>query len=68
MKITVSRTIDPLTRRDGFSANARNDCAFAFTEREAVAKLLLRLDCAATVEWLNGSVTLFHAPRGKGVA
>ena len=68
MKITVRKSFSPLARRDGFSANARNDCAFAFTERKAVSKLLSRLDCAASVEWINGSVTLFHAPRGKGVA
>lgn len=67
MTITVSRAVDPLTGRNGFSAKCNNDCAFSFSQIEAAAKLLSRLRCAVTVEWVNGSTTLF-APHWKGGA
>lgn len=62
MSITTKRTFDPLTRSSGFMATIENiDSAFAFSEGEAVAKLLSRHkghDFA--VNWSNGSLTIYR--------
>ena len=61
MNITTKKTIDPLTRSNGFMATIENvDSAFAFSEDEAVAKLLSRhKDQDFAVNWLNGSLTIY---------
>jgi hypothetical protein len=65
MSITIKKEIDPLTRQIGFLAVMENDAAFAFSEREAISKLMARhLDVDFMVNWVNGSMTLY----GKGEA
>jgi hypothetical protein len=62
VSITTKKTLDPLTRSNGFMAIIENmDSAFAFSEGEAVAKLLSRhkgQDFA--VNWSNGSMTIYR--------
>lgn len=62
MTITTKKTFDPLTRSSGFMATIENmDSAFAFSECEAVAKLLKRHnDRDVMVDWLNGSMTIYR--------
>lgn len=62
MTITTKKTFDPLTRSNGFMATIENtDSAFAFSEGEAVAKLLKRHNGRdVMVNWLNGSMTIYR--------
>ncbi len=66
MTIYIEKSFDPLTRTLGFSAKMGNlDASFAFSETEAVNKLLSRhnyLDVA--VYWINGGLTIYKE-RGK---
>ena len=59
MSITIQKEIDPLTRQIGFLAVMQNDASFAFSEKDAVCKLIARhLDMDFMVNWVNGSMTL----------
>jgi hypothetical protein len=65
MSITIQKEIDPLTRQIGFLAVMENDAAFAFSEREAVSKLMARhFEVDFMVNWANGSMTIHR----KGAA
>ena len=57
MNIIVTKVLDPLTKSYGFSAkdDVTRDAAFAFSEKEAIQKLLKRNDpLHASIEYVNG--------------
>lgn len=57
MDIVVTKDLDPLTKSYGFTAkdHITGDAAFAFSEKEAIQKLLKRNDPShAAIEYVNG--------------
>jgi hypothetical protein len=61
VSITIQEELDPLTRQIGFLAVMEHDAAFAFSEREAVSKLMARhLEVDFMVSWTNGSMTIYR--------
>ena len=61
MIITIQKELDPLTRQVGFLAVMQNDSAFAFSEKDAVRRLMARhLEVDFMVNWVNGSMTFYR--------
>ena len=61
MSITVKEEVDPLTRQIGFLAVMKSDASFAFSEKDAVCKLIARHpNMDFMVNWANGSMTFYR--------
>ena len=70
MSITVTKAFDPLTKSSGFSAKDKLtlDSAFAFSEKDAIDKLIKRNNPShAVVQLSNGSIRTYGGNKSRSI-